>query len=109
MPDINSNIASALSAYQTANSVPVSPRASDNDAVDIAPQGMFKEMIKSSIEQTIDDSRKAEELSKQAIAGKADMRDVVAAVTNAEMALQTVVAVRDSVIKAYQEVMRMQI
>jgi flagellar hook-basal body complex protein FliE len=35
--------------------------------------------------------------------------DVVTAVTNAEVALDTVVAVRDRVISAYQEIMRMPI
>jgi flagellar hook-basal body complex protein FliE len=35
--------------------------------------------------------------------------DVVTAVSNAEMTLQTVVAVRDRVLNAYQEIMRMPI
>ena len=43
----------------------------------------------------------------QGIAGKADIQDVVLAVSNAEMALETVVAVRDTAIKAYEEIMQM--
>jgi len=39
--------------------------------------------------------------------GKADVTDIVTAVNNAEIALETVVAVRDKVIGAYQEIMRM--
>ncbi len=35
--------------------------------------------------------------------------DVVQAVSNAELTLQTVVAVRDRVVNAYQEIMRMPI
>ena len=38
---------------------------------------------------------------------KADIQDVVLAVSNAEMALETVVAVRDTAIKAYKEIMQM--
>ena len=44
-----------------------------------------------------------------AIAGEADVTDVVMAVTNAETTLQTVVAVRDRVMAAYQEILRMPI
>ena len=42
-------------------------------------------------------------------AGKANMIDVVTAVAESETALQTLVAVRDRVISAYEEIMRMQI
>ena len=45
--------------------------------------------------------------SEAGIAGKADIQDVVLAVSNAEMALETVVAVRDTAIKAYKEIMQM--
>ena len=41
--------------------------------------------------------------------GQVDIRDVVMAVNNAEVTLQTAVAVRDKVIAAYQEIMRMPI
>jgi len=44
-----------------------------------------------------------------AIAGKTDLSSVIAAVANAELTLQTVVAVRDRMVQAYQEVMRMPI
>ncbi len=48
-------------------------------------------------------------MSKQALSGKADVRDVVAAVNNAELTLQTVVAVRDKVVSAYNEILHMPI
>ena len=41
--------------------------------------------------------------------GKANVVDVVTAVAESETALQTLVAVRDRVISAYEEIMRMQI
>ena len=46
------------------------------------------------------------ENSGAALAGKADMTDALQAITNAEMALNTVLAVRDKVIQAYEQVMR---
>jgi flagellar hook-basal body complex protein FliE len=45
----------------------------------------------------------------QAVSGSGSLTDVVAAVSQAELALQTTVAVRDRVVQAYQEIMRMPI
>ncbi len=44
-----------------------------------------------------------------AASGKANVVDVVTAVAESETALQTMVAVRDRMISAYEEIMRMQI
>ena len=43
------------------------------------------------------------------VQGKGSLIDVVTAVTSAEASLETVMAVRDQVIQAYQEIMRMPI
>jgi flagellar hook-basal body complex protein FliE len=43
------------------------------------------------------------------MAKKAELVDVVTAVTQAEITLETVTAVRDKVISAYQDIMRMPI
>ena len=51
--------------------------------------------------------RSGRELGEHFIQGKADMVDVVTAVAESETALETLVAVRDRVIAAYEEVMRM--
>ena len=58
---------------------------------------------------TIQASRQAETKITQAEQGKADLVDVVTALASAETSLQTVMAVRDQVIAAYQQVMQMQI
>ena len=54
-------------------------------------------------------TKDAEQASLAGIIGKADIQDVVLAVSNAEVALETVVAVRDTAIKAYKEIMQMTI
>jgi flagellar hook-basal body complex protein FliE len=69
----------------------------------------FTSELKSVAENWIDTLRKGEQQSAQAVAGQVDIRDVVMAVNNAEVTLQTAVAVRDKVIQAYQEIMRMPI
>ncbi|USI72003.1 flagellar hook-basal body complex protein FliE [Sphingomonas morindae] len=53
--------------------------------------------------------REAEKASARQVAGKGDLIDVVTAIGAAETALNTVVAVRDRVVGAYNEIMRMQI
>jgi flagellar hook-basal body complex protein FliE len=51
----------------------------------------------------------AETQSLQAIAGQGDVTQVVTAVARAELALQTTTAIRDRVVQAYQDIMRMPI
>ena len=53
--------------------------------------------------------RTAEMKANSAVQGKGDLVDVVTAVQAAEVSLETVVAIRDKVIAAYQEIMRMPI
>ncbi|MEK9969015.1 MAG: flagellar hook-basal body complex protein FliE [Ferrovibrio sp.] len=69
----------------------------------------FGDMLSEALQSTVDAQKTAEATSVQAVSGKADVTDVVTAVTNAEVALDTVVAIRDRVITAYQEIMRMPI
>ena len=69
----------------------------------------FVEMVKSAAGQAVQANREAEALSIKAVAGEAELSEVVTAVANAETALQTVVTVRDRIISAYQEIMRMPI
>jgi flagellar hook-basal body complex protein FliE len=51
----------------------------------------------------------AEGAVSNAAMGRGDLVDVVTAVAAAEATMETVIAVRDEVIKAYQEIMRMPI
>ena len=51
----------------------------------------------------------AENKTLMAAAGKADVTDVVTAMSEAEVTLQTVIAVRNKVVQAYQEILRMPI
>lgn len=69
----------------------------------------FADMLKNAGEQaaaTIEQSEKAGVMSNL---DKVELTDVVQAVNNAEVALQTVVAVRDRVVEAYQQIIRMPI
>lgn len=71
--------------------------------------GSFGSMIETMVGDAAGSLRKAETESARQVAGKGDMIDVVTAIGAAETALDTVVAVRDRVVSAYSEIMRMQI
>jgi flagellar hook-basal body complex protein FliE len=97
----------AISAYNNA-----ARSFGDDDAkTDSTSSGgmSFSSLLKDGARNAIESGKRSEELAKQAITGKADVRDVVAAVNNAELTLQTVVAVRDKVINAYSDILKMPI
>ncbi len=74
------------------------------------PKGAeFSKMVKNSVRESIADNKEAEKLSMAAIAGKADISEVVTAVAEAELTVQAVVSIRDKVIEAYKQVIRMPI
>jgi flagellar hook-basal body complex protein FliE len=99
----------AISAYNNAARSFSSSESQDSGPV-ANPGGLsFSSLLKEGADNAIAAGKKSEELGKQAIQGKADVRDVVAAVNNAELTLQTVVAVRDKVIGAYNDILKMPI
>lgn len=69
----------------------------------------FSDVLKEVAKEAVNTAREAEKQSLAATEGKADLNQVVNAVTAAEMTVQTVTAVRDRVISAYQEILRMPI
>lgn len=74
-----------------------------------AGAGGFGNVLQSAIADAVALGREAETRSAQAIAGTGDLTDVVTAVSKAELTLQTAMAVRDRVVQAYQEILRMPI
>lgn len=81
---------------------------------DAAVQGVatgpsFSDFVQDVVGQALQTGQKAEQSSMAAISGKADVTDVVTAVSHAEISLQTVVALRDKMIQAYDEIMKMPI
>lgn len=100
------SIANAAAAYaRNAQKMPVAgmeARGSD-------PGKNFSDMVGEALSGAVNTGKAAEGISAKAVAGEAELTDVVTAVTNAEVTLQTVIAVRDKVVAAYQEIARMPI
>lgn len=69
----------------------------------------FSDFLKQTGTEAVDALHWSEQVSMNALAGKGDLSDIVSAVSQAEATLQTVVAIRDRVIQAYQDIMRMPI
>jgi flagellar hook-basal body complex protein FliE len=69
----------------------------------------FGEALGRAVQGAIGQGRAADAASTAALTGQGGVTEMVLAVSRAELALQTATAVRDRVVSAYQDVMRMPI
>lgn len=69
----------------------------------------FSDLVAGSLKQASVTGYQSEEVSTRAIANEADLHELVTTVANAELTLNTVVAIRDRTISAYQEIVKMPI
>lgn len=102
IPTITVRPAAAASAYQATDSGLDSATGS-NDTTG------FGATLQRAMAGVVDAGHAADAQSVQAIAGGGNLTDVVTAVSKAELALQTTVTIRDRVVAAYQDIMRMTI
>ena len=101
---------SAINAYrEAAASARQAGKTGEIESVADPNAPSFSGMVKDSLDNAIETGKRAEQLSMAELAGEANIMDVVTAVANAEHTLDTVVAVRDKVLQAYQEILRMPI
>lgn len=104
MPTPAQNYMSAVNAYKTV------ARGLPNDAGkadDMLQQSEFGNLVKNAIQEAVKIGERSEGLSIAGISDRADINQVVTAVAEAEIALKTVVTVRDKVLDAYKEIIRM--
>jgi flagellar hook-basal body complex protein FliE len=69
----------------------------------------FSELLRNAAANVMDAGRNADVQAHAAASGKSNVVDVVTAVAETEVAVEAMVAVRDKVIAAYEEIMRMPI
>ncbi len=96
----------ANAAYQAAARV---GGAATADAVAQGAGANFSDALASAMKDTAATMRAGETAAAQGAAGQGDVVQVVNSVTAAELTLETVVAIRDRVISAYQDIMKMPI
>ena len=69
----------------------------------------FGQMVSQVVSQTVGASRNAEAQMTAQVQGKANLVDVVTAISSAQTSLTTMMAIRDQMISSYQQIMNMQI
>jgi len=69
----------------------------------------FGSVLKSAVSSAIDTGHAAEAKAAGGITKGGDMTQIVTAVSNAQLALQTTTVVRDRMVQSYQDIMKMSI
>jgi flagellar hook-basal body complex protein FliE len=69
----------------------------------------FGALVENALSSIVEAGQAADNKATALAAGKADLIDVVTAVSETEIAVETLVSVRDKVIQAYEEIFRMPI
>jgi flagellar hook-basal body complex protein FliE len=76
---------------------------------DASSAGSFADFLSDAVKDSIGTIKQGEKMAAKQVAGQANIVDVVNSVNAAELTLDTVVAVRDKVVAAYQSIMNMPI
>ncbi len=95
----------AASAY--ARAMGQALKTDENTSAGRAGGSGFQSSLGDILKDAIETTAKSEAMSTQAVQGNVDVVDLVTAVANAEVVVETVVAVRDRVIQAYNDIIRM--
>jgi flagellar hook-basal body complex protein FliE len=110
MVSVTSNPMAAANAYaSTAKTASVGGGAASEMASSGISGASFGDMLENATRSAIESMHAGEKASAGAITGKVDPLTVTQAVTNARLTLDTVVAVRDQAIDAYNRIMQMPI
>ena len=97
----------ATNAYQAA--AKLGSGAESGSAGPMQGPGSFTDALSHAVKDAMGTMHTGEIAAAQGAAGQGDVVQVVNAVTAAELTLETVVAIRDKVISAYQDIMKMPI
>jgi flagellar hook-basal body complex protein FliE len=98
----------ATAAYSNAANL-LKPSAGKLDQQASAADGGFGKMLSDAVQGMVDSGKASDQKAMDLVNGKGDIVDVVTAISQTELAMQTMVTVRDKVISAYEEIMRMPI
>jgi len=97
-------VSAATNAYAAASGLSgAGPQAKTDTESD------FSAVLKQAVESVVETGRRADEVTIKAVSGETNVVDVVTAMAETELALETMVSVRDRIVSAYEEIMRMPI
>ena len=102
--------AAAAAAYQNAARIgQMSPSVPDVASTSNGVGGNFSDFLSGAVKDSINSIKQGEQATQAQAMNKSNVVDVVHSMNAAELTLDTVVAVRDKVVSAYQAIMNMPI
>ena len=97
----------AANAY--ANLARLMDQGAAGKSPDAASGPSFGDLLKDAIGGVVDSGRKADQQTAAMTTGKANVMDVVTAVAETDVKVSTLVSIRDKVISAYEDILKMPI
>ncbi len=97
----------AINAYTNAANNLAQQGMGGADATSSGPS--FGDFLSDAVESAVQTGHTAESVSAKALVHQASANDVVVAMTNFEMTMQEVTKIRDQVVSAYQDILKMPI
>ncbi|SFV30832.1 flagellar hook-basal body complex protein FliE [Devosia crocina] len=73
------------------------------------PGGDFAQILAQSVQGVVDNGRAADRMAIDMVNGKANVVDMVTALSQTEFAIESIVTIRDRVIQSYEQIMSMPI
>ena len=97
-------------AYNNASKLITDAAKTSSGALGQGAQGPdFGKLLSDQVQGVIDSGKASDKMSLDLLNGKANVVDVVTAISQTQLAMESMVAIRDKVISAYEEIMRMPI
>jgi len=81
----------------------------DASQTDSSTSGDFGSVIEQALQGVVQTGDEAEAQAAKGLSGEGNLTQVVMAVSRAQLALQSTTAIRDKVVQAYQDIMKMSI
>lgn len=99
----------AANAYGSASRLINQAAKPGTDLTANASGADFGQLLAQSVQSVADSGKVADQMAIDMVNGKANVVDMVTALSQTELAIESMVTVRDRVITAYEEIMRMPI
>ncbi|MFP9137973.1 flagellar hook-basal body complex protein FliE [Devosia sp. XGJD_8] len=109
---INTPFNAATAAYGNASRLINQAAKPNTDLTALATPsggGSFADILAQQVQGVVDSGRASDAMAVDMVNGKANVVDMVTALSETEIAIESMVTIRDRVISAYEEIMRMPI
>ncbi|KKB10319.1 flagellar hook-basal body protein FliE [Devosia chinhatensis] len=100
----------ATAAYGNASRLINQAARPSTDLTAKASEGAnFADILAQNVQGVVEQGKTSDQMAMDMVNGKANVVDMVTALSETEMAIESMVTIRDRVISAYEEIMRMPI